>query len=209
MSRLGSNKGADLFWAHAAAFGALWGAVEITLGSFLHSLRFPFCGVLLTALGVAILAAQRQLLPARGVSLATAAVAALCKSISPGGIILGPMFGIMIEGLIVELFFLAVPRSLMAALVAGVFCACWSAAQQLVTQYLYYGQDLVELYLAAVRLAGDWLGLSAGAGWTALFAFAALLSIIGAAGGCLGWRLGRDARQSIEDGRQLRAPDAA
>lgn len=71
--------------------------MEITLGSFLHTLRLPFSGTSLAAVSAALLVAQRQMLPRRGLSLTTGIVAAVCKSVSPGGVIFGPMVGITVE----------------------------------------------------------------------------------------------------------------
>lgn len=188
-----SRPSRQLFWAHVTAFGALWGTMEITVGSFLHTLRFPFSGILLAALSATVIVAQRQILPSRGLTLATGIVAALCKSLSPGGVILGPMIGISFEALLAELTLLLAPRALPSALVAGALCALWAAFQGLLTQLVFYGARIFDLYLAAVRKAGDLLGLSATTGWTALAAMVGVVALIGAFGGLVGWRLGRDA----------------
>jgi hypothetical protein len=111
------------FWAYVTAFGAAWGAFEITVGAFLHALRIPFDGTFLASVSAAFLVAQRQVLPARGASLATGAVAALCKSISPGGMILGPMVAILVESALVEFALLAAPRARTTTMLAGALAA--------------------------------------------------------------------------------------
>ncbi len=189
------------FWAQVAAFGALWGALEITLGSFLHALRLPLAGAVLAGLGAAILVAQRQLLPRRGASLATGAVAALCKSISPGGIILGPMVGILGEALAVELILLAAPRSVWTAPLAGAMAAVTTLIHQVFSLWFYYGGSAIELLRRALDGAGEALGLAPDAGWWAVAALAATIALLGAAGGMLGWWLGRDAQRLLA-GRQ-------
>lgn len=187
----------DRFWAHVAAFGALWGSVEITLGAFVHTLRLPLAGVLLSTLGAALLVAQRQILPRRGVTLATGVVAALCKTLSPGGIVLGPMIGILAESLLVEAALLVVPRSRLAAALAGALCIAWSLLQAVGTQYVVFGKGVIDLLLAALSRAGNWLGLSASAGLGALAACAAGLCLIGVAGGLAGRALGARARSGL------------
>ncbi len=188
---------ADRFWAHVAAFGALWGSIEITLGAFVHTLRLPLAGVLLAALGAAVLTAERQIIPARGTTLATGIVAALCKTISPGGIVLGPMIGILAESLLVEIALLAAPRSRLAVALAGALCVSWSLMQAVGTQYVVYGKGVLDLFLAALSRAGNWLGLSSAAGLGALAACAGLLCLIGAAGGLAGRALGIRARTGL------------
>lgn len=185
----------EAFWAHVAAFGALWGAIEITLGSFLNTLRFPFSGTVLSCLGTIIMVAGRQILPRRGASLATGLVAALCKSISPGGIILGPMIGISSEAVLVELALLPAPRSRLCAAAGGMLAAVWSTCQKIITQSVFYGAGILALYLAILRRARDWLGLPAEAGWWALAALLAVVLAMGAAAGLLGRRIGVDARR--------------
>lgn len=190
----------QLFTAHVTAFGALWGTLEITLGSFLHALRLPFAGVVLASLSVALLVSQRQLLPRRGISLATGVVASLCKSISPGGIILGPMIGIVTEALLVELALLPSSSAAACVVLAGVLCATWAASQKLVTQYLLYGGKVIELYLAALGQAGRWLGVSARAGWWALAALLLCVALMGALGGLAGRKIGRESRRRLGHG---------
>jgi hypothetical protein len=185
------------FWSTAAAFGALWGTVEVTLGSFLHTLRLPFSGALLAAFGASLLVAQRQVAPARGLTVATACIAALCKSLSPGGVILGPMVGITVEGLLVELALLAAPRFAGSALLAGALAVVWAVFQKVLVQFILYGATAVDLYEAALKKSGDWLG-HANAGWWLVAALLALLGLIGAIGALGGFRVGRDAARALE-----------
>jgi len=187
----------DEFWAHVAAFGALWGSVEITLGSFLHTLRFPFAGVLLASLSALLLVAARQLLPRRGVTLATGLVAALCKSISPGGVILGPMLGISVEAALVELALLIAPRSRVSAAAAGVLAALWATLQSLIGQVITYGGNIIDLYLAALTRARNWLHLPISAGWWALVGLLGVILLLGGSAGLLGRRLGEESQRRL------------
>jgi hypothetical protein len=185
------------FWAYAAAFGAAWGTLEITVGSFLHALRLPFAGVLLASVGAALLVAQRQVLPERGLSLATGLVAAMCKSLSPGGIILGPMIGISTEALLVELALLLAPRAAVAAALGGALAALWALSQQLLSQVLFYGGDMLALYVAALARVASWLRLEQRAGVRLLVAILLALLAVGATAGVLGWRAGRACRRRL------------
>jgi len=196
-SRSERGRRSTRFWAHVTAFGAAWGAFEITLGSLLHSLRVPFAGVVLSSLGAAVLVAQRQFLPDRGASLATAAVAALCKSLSPDGLVLGPMSAILMEGLLVEAALLAAPRSVVPAALAGSLCALWSAFQKLISRVVFFGGGVVDLYLGALRAAGKSLGVSSRTGWTLLAVFCLVVALVGATGGILGRALGRQAARRL------------
>ncbi len=188
----------DLFYAFAAAFGALWGTIEITLGAFLHTLRLPFAGILLSALAAAILVGERQLLPRRGLSLATGVVAAMCKSISPGGIILSPMIAIIFESVAVEIALSIAPRTAFASALSGALCTAWSAFQGILFQYIFYGKGVIDLYVALLHKTTGWLGISASAGWWALWVLLFVIVGVGAAGGIAGRQIGRQAGARLE-----------
>ncbi len=192
-----SRRRADRFWPYVAAFGALWGAAEITLGSFLHTLRMPFTGVLLASAGAGLLIAQRQALPRRGAAIATGFVAALCKTMSPGGAILGPMLGILAEAALVELALLPAQRSIATALLAGALAATWAVFQKLLMQYLFYGGSVIDLYLSLLRQATEVLGARSEAGWTALGGVLAVIAGVGAIAGFLGMAVGREGRRRL------------
>ncbi|MBN2498745.1 MAG: hypothetical protein JXR96_29410 [Deltaproteobacteria bacterium] len=183
----------DPFWAHAAAFGALWGAVEITLGAFVHAIRLPFAGALLAGAGACILLAQRQIMPRRGLSLATGVVAAACKSISPGGVIFGPMLGILTEAVLIECVLLLSSRAVLSACLAGALAACATLVHHVLKMWLFFGGKIIDLYISAIEGAGRAVGLGARAGWWALVALALIVAAIGAAGGLLGRHLGQRA----------------
>jgi hypothetical protein len=186
------------FWSHAAAFGALWGAIEITLGSFIHALHIPFSSALLAAVGAVVLVAQRRLLQVRGLTLATAVVAAVCKSISPGGIILGPMIAILLEGVLLELSLSMMPRSPVSAAVGGSLAALWCALQKLIAQLVLFGATVIDLYLALARRSFDWMGLPLEYGWWAVGALLAAVVLVGATGGLIGWKIGLRARDLLD-----------
>lgn len=187
-----------LFWAYAASFGAAWGSLEILVGSFLHALRLPFSGMLLASAGAALLVAERQLLDKRGLSLATGIVAASCKSLSPGGVILGPMLGISAEAALVELALLAGASQYPTAMIAGALAALWPLCQKVLVTYVVYGGRFIDLCVTAIRKASSWIGVSETTGWWTLTGIAALLGLIGAMAGALGCNVGRECRNRME-----------
>jgi hypothetical protein len=186
------------FWASAAVLGALWGAVEVTLGGFLHTLRLPLVGVLLAVAEAGYLASARQLVPRRGFVLAVACVAALLKGLAPAGALLGPLVGIVAEGALLELAFLILPRPWIAAAVGGALGALWSLAQTVVVQLILFGGGVLRLYEALARAAGRAVGLHASAPVAALVTLLAGLALLGAVAGCWGVRLGRLARGRLD-----------
>lgn len=187
----------DKFWAYVTVFGTLWGGLELTLGTFLHVLRVPKTGLIMVTLSVILLIAQRRIFPARGSTLCAGIVAACIKSLSPGGIIAGPIFGIMSEAIVVELCLLMSSRSAILNIWAGMCAVAWSQVQSLFKMWIYYGQDFIAALARVVEkfLRVEW---SAALGWTLLTAFFGIVAAIGAAAGLIGAHIGRRVRKEIE-----------
>ena len=118
------SSGARL-WAHPATFGALWGALEATVGSFVHAVKMPFGGTMLAASGAALLLALRVMFPRRGVIIAAGAVCAFVKLVAPSTMILGPMIGILVEAVLIELACLPFGAPICTLFFTSRSCAKW------------------------------------------------------------------------------------
>lgn len=181
-----------------AVFGTLWGISEITLGTVLKSLHVPLSGVVLAAVGLLVALVGRVFVPKRGSTLFIGVIAMLLKLFSLGGVIMGPMIGIITEALIAEivLSLLGKPTrfSLTAAGGAGVL---WVLVQPFVTNPLLFGRAVVDVWLDLLRRGGRLLGLGEGAvGW--ILAGLVLLHLaIGAAAGWMGWTLGHQLQERL------------
>lgn len=155
-------------WVYAATFGALWGSVESVLGVFLHALRVPFTGFLLTLLSVLILAAQRYLCPVRGVTLATGAIAASIRAVAPATVIWGPLLGITMEAALFELACLLIPHRLAAVWLGGGLAATWTLSQGVLTKLVVYGAGLADVVVEMTSALLSRLGLDSSYVWAAL-----------------------------------------
>ncbi|MCL2778542.1 MAG: hypothetical protein FWD73_11105, partial [Polyangiaceae bacterium] len=128
----------DRFWGYAAAFGAMWGALEVTVGSFVHALKIPFGGTLLAASGAALLLALRTIYPHRGVLVAAGLVCAGMKMLSPATTIVGPMVGIMVESMLIELACFVFGANHVTAAIGGGLATLWAISQKVITQIVLY-----------------------------------------------------------------------
>ena len=147
-----------------AVFGTLWGLVEMSLGTVLKSLNIPLSGVVLSTIGLVIALVGRVLVPRRGSTLFIGVIATLLKLFSLGGIIIGPMVGILGEAVVAEgiLSLLGKPRraSLLAAGAAGVLCPL---VQPFVTNPLLFGRTLFTVWLDLLDLGARLFGLGSDA----------------------------------------------
>ncbi|MFW5739661.1 MAG: hypothetical protein ACOC1F_04785 [Myxococcota bacterium] len=186
------------FWGYAATFGALWGAVEITVGSFLHAVRVPLSGVVLAAFGAALLVSLRSLLPVRGVVLAAGAVCAGVKLLSPAGAIVGPMIAILVEAALVELVLLPVGANPVSGATAGAAASLWALCQKLITQTLFYGLPVIGIYQGILQQAEKLLGVEQSGGMWAAGVLIGMVACVGAAFGLGGGLVGNGACRQLE-----------
>lgn len=145
-------------WLKAGIIGSTWAAFEIIAGSFLHNLQIPFAGTILSAASVFLLISFLQIWPEKGLIIRAGIVCALMKSISPSAVIIGPMVGIFMEGLLIEIMVLFLGRNLLGYIAAGAVAVLWSLTQKILFLLLMYGMDLIaladSLYEYLIQISG-------------------------------------------------------
>ncbi|NQV41127.1 MAG: hypothetical protein HQ506_02130 [Candidatus Marinimicrobia bacterium] len=142
----GEVKALPDIWLKAAMLGSLWASIEIILGSFLHNLHIPFSGTFLASVGLILMINGYKLWPNKGLFWRTALVTAAMKSISPSAIIIGPMVGIFMEGVILEIFVRLFRGKWPGFLLGGALAVSWSLFQKIFVLLMTYGPDFVKLY---------------------------------------------------------------
>ena len=191
-----------------AALGALWGSVEIGLGSFLHAWNVPFTGAILGTIGIAIALIGRLVVPRPGSTISIAVVAALLKALSIGGVVLSPMIAIFMEGALADLVLTLFgrPRRLSFVL-AGAAAVVWNPLHTVFVQGLIFGTGIITMYKSLIERAAKLLGLSTSSVVTVLIAIVALHLIVGAVAGLVAWQAGRSvmARRSMAETSHGRA----
>lgn len=175
-----------------AVFGALWGLVEISLGSLLHAINVPLSGMSLAAAGLAIAMIGRLFVPRRGSTFFIGVIATLLKLFSIGNIIIGPMIAILSEALIAELLLDLFPRpSRTAVMVATAGGVLWTLIHPFVTGLLIFGRSMLVVWLDLIDLGSRIFHLDSNAAiWIALL-MALLYSAAGAFAGWLAWQVGK------------------
>lgn len=171
--------------ATLAVFGALWGLSEISLGSVLKTLNIPLSGVILSAIGLTIALVGRIFVPKQGSTLFIGVIAMLLKLFSLGGVIIGPMVGIITEAIVAEIVLtLGGKPSRSIFVLAGALGVGWVLVQPFVTGPLLFGRTLFTVWLDLLDQGSRLLGLQPSAG---IWIFLALLGIYLTLGGFIGW----------------------
>ena len=174
-----------------AVFGALWGLVEISLGSVLHAINLPLTGLSLSVIGVMVASIGRLFVPRRGSTLFIGVIAMVLKLFSIGNILIGPMIGIFTEAILAELILDAFPKPSLAAFISACAgAALWTVAQPFVTGILLFGRNLLVVWLDLLDTGSRLFGMSSQAALEIVLALVALHLVIGGVGGWLAWKLG-------------------
>jgi nucleoside-triphosphatase THEP1 len=142
-------------WLKASVIGSIWASIEIILGSFLHNLKIPLSGMILSFISVWLLISFLQLWKENGIILRAGIICALMKSISPSALILGPMIGIITEAILIELFIFIFGKNLFGYMIGGAFAVLATLIHKLVSLLILYGFNFIkilsDLYLFAVK----------------------------------------------------------
>ena len=175
-----------------AVFGALWGVVEISLGSVLHAVDLPMSGMMLAIVGVMVASIGRLFVPRRGSTIFIGIIALVLKLFSIGSAVIGPMIGILAEALIAEVILDAFMKpSMLAFAFAGAGAALWTLVQPFVTGVLLFGRNLLLIWLDLLDFGNRLFGLSPQIAFWIVLVLIIVHLFSGAAGGWLAWRLGQ------------------
>jgi hypothetical protein len=132
-------------WLKASVVGSFWASVEIILGSFLHNLKIPLSGTILSFITVYLLISFMQIWKEKGLIIRAGLICALMKSISPSAIIIGPMIGILTEAVLLEFFIFIFGKNLIGYMIGGAFAVLSAMLHKIVSLILLYGLDLIKI----------------------------------------------------------------
>jgi hypothetical protein len=210
-------------WVYIAVFGALWGAIEITLGAYLHVIFPPLAdtflvGVIMAGLGSIIALTGRHFVPHTGSVLMIGVVTALLKALSLGGVKIGPMVAILAESLLMEAGLVLSPsislrtgrveglvlaqpqmrrKTRMGFALAGALAVSWNFFHKFVMMRLLFGKGVSEVAVNMVKDGNKLLGLDVRYSIAILVGLFTIRLVIGAAAGWLAWDLGGAVRRRL------------
>ena len=182
---------------YVAIFGAIWGALELTLGSYLHVIFPPLAdtflvGLLMASLGAIVALIGRHFVPRTGSVFMISVVAAILKMISLGGVTVGPLVAILAEGLLIELGLLIARRPTRWAFVfAGALAVAWNFFHKFIMMYILFGQGVYEVYVGMVQQGASLLRIDLSYALLIIVILFLIRIVAGALSGWIAWDLGR------------------
>jgi nucleoside-triphosphatase THEP1 len=188
-----SNTGTPISekWIKASIIGTIWAAAEIVLGSFLHNLRVPFSGNLLTAIALVILISVSYKWRDRGLFWRAGVICALMKTMSPSAIIFGPMIAIIMESLFLEASVRLFGRTYLGFIIGSMLAMSWNLFQKVFNMIIFYGGKLVDIYASITDYASRQLNLQFDAFWAPLLLLLSVYALFGAFTAVVGIITGR------------------
>ncbi len=182
-------------WIKASVLAGLWAGIEIIAGSFLHNLRIPFSGTILTLISIILVIGFFQIWPKYGIIWRAGVITALMKSISPSAVILGPMIAITLEGFIMELVVRIGGRNITGYIGAGMLTMVVVLIHKVVRLFLLYGWDIFLIYEEMFKYATNKLGILNIQPIRAVLSLFIVYAILGALAAFIGYKLGQKAKK--------------
>ena len=174
-------------WTYAALFGTLWGAIEATLGTALYLSKLPMRGTIIGLAGILCLVCLRRLQPRPGVCLLAGVVAVFLKVFTLGGLYAGPIIGISVQALALEIAFTASGSRSIGAAIGGFIALATNPLQMVLKMWVVMGTDAVRSYLRLLHEAAAAIGLGSFKPEAVFAAIVVAKGLIGFAGGFWAW----------------------
>ncbi len=193
-------------WLKAAVAGGLWASFEIIVGSLLHNLHIPFSGTILATFSVILMISFLQVWNEPGLIWRAGLICGLMKSLSPSAVILGPMTGIMMEALFMDLVLFLVGRHMIAYILAGISALLSTILHKLASLFILYGTDLVNIYVNLFRFIQKELGLEEASPRDLIVWIFIVYILVGAIAALTGTFMGKQAMHRRETGAPLPRP---
>jgi nucleoside-triphosphatase THEP1 len=181
----------DEKWIKATIIGTLWAASEIVLGSFLHNLKIPLSGNVLTAIGIIILISISYIWTEKGLFWRAGIICAILKTMSPSAVIFGPMIAIFSEAVLLEISVRLLGRTVAGYILGSMLAMSWNLFQKIFNFIIYYGFNIVDLYTSLIKFAQKQLNLHTDIVWLLPIVLLVLYSIFGAFSALVGIKIGR------------------
>jgi hypothetical protein len=188
---------------HIAIFGAIWGALEITLGSYLHVIFPPLAdtflvGLIMAAIGIVVALIGRLFVPRTGSVLMIGVVTAILKMMSIGGVKIGPIAAILIESLLMELGLLLGWKPRRRGFVfAGALAGSWNFFHKFIFMWLLFGKGVYDVYLGMIQQGASLWRIDVSYGLVIIVVLLLLRIVVGGLAGWVAWSLGRVVRDRL------------
>ena len=186
-------------WIKASVIGTIWAASEIVFGSFLHNLKIPFSGNILTAIGLIVLISAAFIWDVKGVFWRTGLICALMKTMSPSAVIFGPMLAILTEAILLEISIRVFGKTYFGFIIGSILAMSWNLVQKVLSYILFYGADIIAIYTGLIKIAEKQIKVHFDLVWVPIIILLFAYAIFGIIAAITGIKAGKFiAKKSLE-----------
>ena len=188
-------------WQKAALLGSVWASLEIVVGSFLHNMKFPLTGTILSAIGITLLIAGHSLWKEKGIVWRAGLICAVMKSVSPSSVIFGPMIGIAVEAFIVEIAIRLLGGNTLGYIVGGAVACTTPVIQKTISYLFMYGMNIAVVFTKLVEFTSKSLHISTLSPTDIITAVIVINLFFGGIAAIIGMKVGKRAALISESNR--------
>jgi nucleoside-triphosphatase THEP1 len=178
-------------WIKASIIGTIWAASEIVLGSFLHNLKVPFSGNILTAIGLIILISMSYTWTEKGLFWRAGLICAVMKTMSPSAVIFGPIIAIFTESMLLELFVWLLGRTIAGYAIGAMAAMSWNLVQKIMNYVIFYGSNIIEVYSDLLKFAQKQLNIQSDIVCLPIIILLIIYALFGLLAAVIGIKVGR------------------
>lgn len=179
-------------WLKASVLGTTWAASEIVFGSFLHNLRIPFSGNILTAIGLIILISASYKWKEKGLFWRAGIICAIMKTVSPSAVIFGPMIAIFTEALLLEISVILLGKNIFGFLLGSALAMSWVLVQRVLNFIIFYGSNIIDIYSNLMKMAEKQFHIETDMVWLPIIVLVIIHVFSGFLAGIIGVLSGKD-----------------
>ena len=140
-------------WERVGKYGAGAGAMEVTIGTALHTANFPLVGMTMSAAQAGVMTVAGGALLKKSRLVWVAFISAGLKAFSPSGSKVGPMLAISMQGWLFTLATTLIGWRRASVFVGGALMGAWASSQGFLVQYLMLGKGIDKAYDEIVKWA--------------------------------------------------------
>jgi nucleoside-triphosphatase THEP1 len=185
------NRELSTIWIKASITGTIWAASEIVLGSFLHNLKIPFSGSILTLIGLIILISISHIWTEKGIFWRAGLICAIMKTLSPSAVIFGPMIAIISESILLELSVRLLGRTFPGYIIGAMMATSWNLFQKIINYIIFYGSNIIDVYANLLKYAQKQLNIQIDIIWLPIIFLLIIYSLFGLFAAVIGRKTGR------------------
>ncbi|MHB8871848.1 MAG: hypothetical protein ACYC5G_05330 [Candidatus Doudnabacteria bacterium] len=185
---------------YTAIFGALWGVMEVVIGTTLQTTRLPFRGIIMAVMAAIILVTAREFVWYKSSSIVIGAIAAVLKMFSMSGLVITPIAAIMMESFLAEAVFLIFSYNIFSSAVAGALILIYSFSHGLIMHGVFFGSHIYRTYINIISEFASWINVNKENLYLFLIGIGLINVLIGMLAGIIGWKIGKRTRQILREG---------